>query len=109
MPELPEITVLACDMQKELLGRRISGVELLQPKCLNIPEAEFRTALTGAEILAVAPHGTWLEVETLKVGPRRFPLESHPTERSSHRSGWAWLSSGRLFTPVDRSSSGDCP
>ena len=57
MPELPEITVFARDMKRELVGRTITGIEVFQPKCLNIPEAEFGTALTGAEILAVTPRG----------------------------------------------------
>ena len=64
MPELPEITVFARDMQKELVGRTISGIEVLQPKCLNLPEEDFRAALTGAEILGVRSHGKWLQVET---------------------------------------------
>jgi formamidopyrimidine-DNA glycosylase len=66
MPELPEITVFARDMQKELVGRTICGVEVLQPKCLNGPEEDFRAALTGAKILSVAPHGKWLQVATNK-------------------------------------------
>lgn len=37
MPELPEIRVFARDMQRELAGRTISNIEVLQPKCLNIP------------------------------------------------------------------------
>jgi formamidopyrimidine-DNA glycosylase len=64
MPELPEITILARDMHKELVGRTISGVEVLQPKCLNLPVEAFRTALRGAQILGVTSHGKWLRVET---------------------------------------------
>ncbi len=64
MPELPEIAVLAGDMQKELPGRVIGGVEVMQPKCLNLPEEEFRAALVGAEIQGVTSHGKWLQVET---------------------------------------------
>jgi formamidopyrimidine-DNA glycosylase len=64
MPELPEITVLARDMRKELVGRKIVGVEVLQPKCLNVPVEDFRAAVTGAEIRAVATRGKWLQVET---------------------------------------------
>ena len=63
MPELPEITVFARDMKRELVGRTITGIEVFHPKCLNIPEAEFGTALTDAEILAVTPRGKWLQVE----------------------------------------------
>ena len=64
MPELPEIAVFARDMQKELVVRTITGIEVLQPKCLNLPEKDFQDALAGARILSVAPHGKWLEVET---------------------------------------------
>jgi formamidopyrimidine-DNA glycosylase len=64
MPELPEIAVFARDMQKEVVGRTIAGVEVLQPKCLNLPEDEFRAALKGARIESVAAHGKWLEIET---------------------------------------------
>lgn len=64
MPELPEIAVFARDMQKELVGRTITQIEVLQPKCLNLPEKDFLGALSGARILSVAPHGKWLKVET---------------------------------------------
>jgi formamidopyrimidine-DNA glycosylase len=64
MPELPEIALLALDMQKELAGRKFAEIEVLQPKCLNIPVEEFQTRLKGAEILNVAPHGKWLKLET---------------------------------------------
>jgi formamidopyrimidine-DNA glycosylase len=66
MPELPEITVFARDMQKELVGRTISTIEVLQPKCLNTSEENFKNALTGAQILTVTPRGKWLQVETTK-------------------------------------------
>jgi formamidopyrimidine-DNA glycosylase len=64
MPELPEITIFARDMQKELVGRTISAIEVLQPKCLNMPIEEFQAALTGAEIRGVTARGKWLQVET---------------------------------------------
>ncbi len=64
MPELPEIAVFARHMQAELVGRTISHVEVLQPKCLNLPVDEFRSALTGARILDATSHGKWLQVET---------------------------------------------
>lgn len=64
MPELPEIYVLAHDMQVELVGKVINGIEVLQPKCLNLPVDEFRTRVMGARILGVTPHGKWLQVQT---------------------------------------------
>jgi formamidopyrimidine-DNA glycosylase len=64
MPELPEIAVLARDMRKELTGRTFGDIEVLQPKCLNVPPEEFRTALSGAAIRDVTPRGKWVRVET---------------------------------------------
>lgn len=64
MPELPEIAVFARDMQKELVGRTISRIEVLQPKCLNLPTEQFQAALTGATIQEVSVHGKWLQVQT---------------------------------------------
>jgi formamidopyrimidine-DNA glycosylase len=62
MPELPEITILARNMRKELVGRTISGIEVLQPKCLNLTVEEFQAALSGAEIVDVSAHGKWVQV-----------------------------------------------
>ena len=64
MPELPEITLLARQMNAELVGKTIAGVEVLQPKCLNVPPETFSEALTGARLLAVTNRGKWLFVET---------------------------------------------
>jgi formamidopyrimidine-DNA glycosylase len=64
VPELPEITLLARQMNAELVGRTIAGVEVLQPKCLNVSPAAFMDALTGARLLAVTNRGKWLFVET---------------------------------------------
>jgi formamidopyrimidine-DNA glycosylase len=66
MPELPEITIFARDMQEELVGRTISGIEVFQPKCLNVTEEEFRAALAGAQIRDVSSHGKWLLVDTTR-------------------------------------------
>jgi formamidopyrimidine-DNA glycosylase len=64
MPELPEIAVRAREMKQELVGKTISGIEILQPKCLNIPEKTFVQALTDAQLLDVTHRGKWLFVET---------------------------------------------
>jgi formamidopyrimidine-DNA glycosylase len=61
MPELPEITVLARDMQKELVGRTISSIEVLQPKCLNLPEDEFVRAVRNTRFKRVTSHGKWIQ------------------------------------------------
>jgi formamidopyrimidine-DNA glycosylase len=64
MPELPEIFAYARDMQRELVGRTISGIEILQPKCLNVAVDEFKAALTGAQIRGVTARGKWLQIDT---------------------------------------------
>lgn len=64
MPELPEITVRAREMKKELVNKTIANIEVLQPKCLNVPEETFVEALTGAQLLDVTHRGKWLFVET---------------------------------------------
>jgi formamidopyrimidine-DNA glycosylase len=63
MPELPEIAVFTRDMQEDVVGRTIRRVEVLHPKCLNLPEDDFRAALAEAGILGVVAHGKWLKVQ----------------------------------------------
>jgi formamidopyrimidine-DNA glycosylase len=64
MPELPEITMFAHDMQAELVDRTIVSIDVLQPKCLNLPVEKFQAALVGARIFGVTSHGKWLRLET---------------------------------------------
>lgn len=64
MPELPEITWIAQQMQRELPGKSITDIEVLQPKCLNLPVEDFRRALAGAQILSVRSRGKWIFCET---------------------------------------------
>jgi formamidopyrimidine-DNA glycosylase len=66
MPELPEIKARAREMKQALLGKTITHIEVLQPKCLNVPPETFNEALTGAQWLDVTHHGKWLFVETTK-------------------------------------------
>lgn len=64
MPELPEIYLFARDMKKELVGKTIASIEVVQPKSLNVPPDLFNQALTGATIRDVTYHGKWVQVET---------------------------------------------
>jgi len=47
MPELPEITVIARQMNRELKGKRIAHIEAKQPKNLNMPIPEFLKMAEG--------------------------------------------------------------
>ena len=64
MPELPEIYSRAQEMRRELVGRTITGVQVTQPKCLNVAEEEFRGAFEDATIQAVDYQGKWIRVQT---------------------------------------------
>jgi formamidopyrimidine-DNA glycosylase len=66
MPELPEITCRARQMDNELTGRTIESIEVLQPKCLNVSVEEFRQGLMGAKVLSVTHRGKWLFVDTTR-------------------------------------------
>lgn len=60
MPELPEIISRAREMRKVLVGKTITNVRVLQPKCLNVSENVFVDALTDAEIERVTSRGKWI-------------------------------------------------
>jgi len=64
MPELPEIVCRAEEMARALPGRTIRGIEILQPKCLNVTPAAFTKALRGATVEAVSHRGKWIVTET---------------------------------------------
>lgn len=66
MPELPEITQLARQMNAALPGKKFSRFEIGQPKCLNIEPDAFVQALTSAEILSACNRGKWILVETTR-------------------------------------------
>jgi formamidopyrimidine-DNA glycosylase len=63
MPELPEIRNLARQMQEALVGKRINGINVLQPKSLNLPVGEFIAALDDNTIEGVSSRGKWLRLE----------------------------------------------
>ena len=64
MPELPEISCRAREMNEHLTGRTIRSIEVLQPKCLNVPVEAFEAGLVGATIKATSYHGKWLLTDT---------------------------------------------
>lgn len=64
MPELPEITRLARQINQNLVGKHILSMEIIQPKSLNLPEDEFRRAITGAMIRGAHNRGKWIFMDT---------------------------------------------
>lgn len=71
MPELPEITVIAGQMNKEITGKRISRIESRQPKNLNMPVAKFVKTAKGKTIKAVTSKGKWIFI---KLDPAYYML-----------------------------------
>lgn len=63
MPELPEIANRAKEMQEHLTGRKITAVEVIQPKCLNETPDAFRGHITGAIIRSTNYRGKWILTE----------------------------------------------
>lgn len=58
--ELPEITILASQMGDELVGKRVSEVEVSNEKCLNMPFKRFQEIIVGKEVASVVPRGKWV-------------------------------------------------
>jgi formamidopyrimidine-DNA glycosylase len=61
--ELPELTLLGRQMQKELSGKRVSEVEVANPKCLNMPFEQFQKTVVGETVRSVESKGKWLFIE----------------------------------------------
>lgn len=63
MPELPEITVIAKQMNKQITGKRIANVETKQPKNLNMPVREFVKTAKGKTVKSVSSKGKWIFIK----------------------------------------------
>ena len=64
MPELPEINSRAHEIDQHLVGKTISGIEVIQPKCLNLSVDEFKSALEGATLHSASARGKWVVIGT---------------------------------------------
>ncbi|MBX5327689.1 MAG: bifunctional DNA-formamidopyrimidine glycosylase/DNA-(apurinic or apyrimidinic site) lyase [Candidatus Bathyarchaeia archaeon] len=63
MPELPEITVLARQMNKELQDKQVAKIESKQPKNLNMPPEEFAKKIKGKTITNTQARGKWIFIK----------------------------------------------
>jgi formamidopyrimidine-DNA glycosylase len=61
--ELPELTVLSRQMNKEIAGKRIVEVEVANHKCLNMPFQQFQKTLIGKHVESVESKGKWLFIK----------------------------------------------
>jgi len=60
MPELPEITVIARQMNQEISGKLVKSVRVKQPKNLNMPVGQFTKNIIGKTVKNVTCKGKWL-------------------------------------------------
>ncbi len=58
--EFPEITILAGQMGAEMVGKRISEIQVSNEKCLNMSLSRFREIFVGKQVTSVEPRGKWV-------------------------------------------------
>ncbi|MCJ7813753.1 Fpg/Nei family DNA glycosylase [bacterium] len=63
MPELPEMVVIAEQMNHMLQGKKIQNVTIFQPKCLNRLVQDYEVYLLGEKIEAIQPLGKWVRID----------------------------------------------
>jgi len=63
MPELPEITVIARQMNKEITGKRITDIKSKQPKNLNMPVPNFVKTTKRKKVKGVTSKGKWIFIK----------------------------------------------
>jgi formamidopyrimidine-DNA glycosylase len=71
VPELPEIVVIARQMNKEIAGKRIVDIEVRQPKNLNMPVRDFVRRVKGKTVNNVSSKGKWVFI---KLDPTYYML-----------------------------------
>ena len=67
MPELPEVETIRRDLEPHLLGRRITGFQVLpgaERLLRGVPQRAIRKRLRGAQIGGIGRHGKYLLIET---------------------------------------------
>jgi formamidopyrimidine-DNA glycosylase len=63
MAELPELLILARQMDQELEGREFDSAELLQEKCLNLNPDDFISKIIGKTVIRVYNKGKWIFIQ----------------------------------------------
>ncbi|USS86753.1 DNA-formamidopyrimidine glycosylase [Fructilactobacillus cliffordii] len=60
MPELPEVETVRSGLTKLVQGATIESVEVLYPKMINLPAADFEKDLAGKQIIRIDRRGKYL-------------------------------------------------
>lgn len=65
MPELPEVETIATDLNRQLVGKSITAIELIdKSKVLKTPLSEFKKRLSGARIKRIYRRAKMLVIES---------------------------------------------
>ena len=57
------MTMLGRQMREEIVGKRVSELEVANSKCLNMPFEQFQQTVVGKTIKSVESRGKWLFIE----------------------------------------------
>ncbi len=79
MPELPEVEVLRCHLEPLLVGKRVTGFQVLKPRVVR-PETprQLQGGVAGCSIKGVGRQGKFLWLDLAKARSRKtFPLTIH--------------------------------
>ena len=79
MPELPEVEVLRCHLEPLLVGKRVSGIQLMKSRVLR-PETlrQLENGVAGCSINGVGRKGKFLTLDLAKARSRTtYPLTIH--------------------------------
>ncbi len=63
MPELPEVETLKISLEKELLGKTFTSIELKRPKLRNIIDKEIASKIIKAKVLKLTRRAKYLIIE----------------------------------------------
>ena len=79
MPELPEVEVLRCHLEPLLVGKRVTGFQVLKPRVVR-PETprQLQGGVAGCSIKGVGRQGKFLWLDFAQARSRKtFPLTIH--------------------------------
>ncbi|MBN2030956.1 Fpg/Nei family DNA glycosylase [bacterium] len=63
MPELPEMVIIAKQMNQTLIGKVVKDVSIFQPKCLNRPAKDYQKFLPGVQTERISSLGKWIRID----------------------------------------------
>jgi len=63
MPEIPDLNIFSRNLAKQLVGKKLSKIEVLVPRRLKVSEAELKEAFEGETLIAIERSGKELHLE----------------------------------------------